>query len=208
MAFFKVSPSVFQSSILQQSRQLSNKTLRPKKFTSILSHVPPRPRSGWQIFLRQRLPAFKQANGKIPTAEATKTLGEEWKSLTDAQKKEYAGIFEREVKVHEDAVQKALLEATPREIHAENILRRKHNLTLLKDPKQPKRPLNGYMLYLDHLRTHGPSDFKSMPVAQQAHEGSSLYKKLDAHEKQKFENRAKKNQQAYVAAIEKYKAQI
>jgi hypothetical protein len=79
-----------------------------------------------------------------------------------------------------------LTEATPQQIHDENILRRKYNLTLLKDPKQPKRPLNSYMLYLDHLRVNGPANFKQLPVAEQAHEGSKKFKLLTPSEKEVY----------------------
>lgn len=77
-----------------------------------------------------------------------------------------------------------MTEATPQQIHDENVLRRKYNLTLLKDPKQPKRPLNSYMLYLDYLRLNGPANFKQLPVAEQAHEGSKKFKLLTPSEKE------------------------
>ncbi|KAI8330234.1 hypothetical protein BC941DRAFT_475797 [Chlamydoabsidia padenii] len=193
---------------LQQCRFVSTKILYPKQFKSVLSAVPPRPRSGWQIFLRDHLSEIKAKEGKASAPKATQLLSEQWQKFSDAEKQKYNSQYQREAKLHEDAVKKALTEATPQQIHDENILRRKYNLTLLKDPKQPKRPLNSYMLFLEHLRLNGSTEFKQLPVAQQAHEGSKKFKLLTAQEKESFDRKAKEQREAFIKANAAYKNKI
>ncbi|ORZ06476.1 hypothetical protein BCR42DRAFT_397778 [Absidia repens] len=204
----KISTTFSNPIVLQQCRFLSNKMLYPKKFKSILSVAPSRPRSGWQVYMRDHLSEFKSPDGKTRTATATQRLSEQWKGLNDSQKQSYIEKYQKEAKLHDDAVKKALTDATPQQIHDENILRRKYNMTLLKDPKQPKRPLNSYMIYLNHLRKTGSAEFKQLSASQQAHEGSKSFKLLSAHEKETYEQQAKKNHADFLVANDEYKSQI
>lgn len=53
----------------------------------VLSNVPTRPRSAWQIYLRENINKYKFPNGKIDMKKATIESGAIWKSMGEAQKK-------------------------------------------------------------------------------------------------------------------------
>ncbi|CAO3601348.1 unnamed protein product [Absidia cylindrospora] len=209
MLFGKLSPTFSNPIVLQQCRFVSNKMLYPKKFKSSNLVSCSFSATLWLASVYARSSSeFKSPDGKTHTATATQRLGEQWKGLNDSQKQDYNEKYQKEAKLHDDAVKKALEDATPQQIHDENILRRKYNMTLLKDPKQPKRPLNSFMMYLIHLRKTGSAEFKQLSASQQAHEGSKSFKLLSAQEKETYEQQAKKNHSDFVMANDKYKSQI
>ncbi|CAO3643804.1 unnamed protein product [Mucor fragilis] len=131
----------FGSLTIQSRSFVSARALHPKKFTSILQDVPVRPRSGWQLFMNENLRNFKDHdnNGKIDLKKAMHESSVSWKAMSDAQKQAYKEKFEAAAKLHDDSTAKALLNATPKQIKEENGLRRKYNMPLLRDPRQPKR---------------------------------------------------------------------
>lgn len=88
----------------------------------------------------------------------------------------------QESKAHYESLEKALNNATPAQFHQENLLRKKYNLTLLKDPRQPKRPKNGFMLYLDHLRATNDPVVTNNEVKVQVVEAAKKYKALSPSE--------------------------
>ncbi|KAI8369308.1 uncharacterized protein BYT42DRAFT_583861 [Radiomyces spectabilis] len=184
------------------------KQLRPTKFTSILADVPVRPRSAWQLYLAENMSHFKNGSGKIEAQEATRQLGPKWKSLPDHEKKIYEEKYKKAVQDHEMALKKALDNATPQQFYDENLLRRKYKLPLLKDPKSPKRPKNGYLFYMEHLRQNGPEDFKQALPMEQSTSGSKMYRSLTTAEKKPFDDMAKKAWEEYAREAEKYHAQI
>lgn len=75
----------------------------------------------------------------------------------------------------------AINSATPEVFRTENALRKKYNLPLLKDPKHPKRPLNSFLFYLEHLRATNDPAVSGDPRSQVV-EAASKYKQLPEHE--------------------------
>lgn len=71
---------------------------------------------------------------------------------------------------------------TPQQFKTENELRKKYNLELVKDPRQPKRPKNNFLFYLDHLRSTKDPIMVTMDVKKQLTEAAKKYKSLDASE--------------------------
>lgn len=68
--------------------------------------------------------------------------------------------------------------ATPLQFFEENKLRKKYNLPLLKDPKQPKRPKNGFLFYLEHLRSTRDPLITNNDVKTQVVEAARQFKAL------------------------------
>lgn len=77
----------------------------------------------------------------------------------------------------------ALKNATPQQFLEENRLRKKYNLDLIKDPSQPKRPMNSFMYFLQHLRETNNPVMKEGSVREQASNASNLFKSLNEAEK-------------------------
>lgn len=92
-------------------------------------------------------------------------------------------IYEQEVEAHNIKKNEALKNATPQQFFEENRLRRKYKLNLIKDPSQPKRPMNSFMYFLKHLRETKDPVMKRGDVKEQATSASDLYKALSEAEK-------------------------
>ena len=108
-------------------------------------------------------------------------------------------------------------------IKDENVKNRK-----IKDPNAPKRPKNGFMLFMDDVRkikdnkkpgTHFPSnridDIKKLinnnkdkPITELSKSCGIFWKDAKDDEKIKYENTFKKSQDKYKKDIEKYKKEI
>jgi hypothetical protein len=72
----------------------------------------------------------------------------------------------------------ALNNATPKQFAEENALRKKYKLTLLKDPRQPKRPKNNFLFYLEDMRAKNDPIFKDPKVSNQVINAAKKYKEL------------------------------
>ncbi|KAG2196153.1 hypothetical protein INT47_006499 [Mucor saturninus] len=165
------------------TRSLSTRSLHPKKFVSILENVPIKPRNPWQIYLRENINNYKNENGKVELKVATRLMGDKWKALDETEKARCKKIYEQEVEAHNIKKNEALKNATPQQFFEENRLRRKYKLNLIKDPSQPKRPMNSFMYFLQHLRETKDPVMKRGDVKEQATSASDLYKALSEAEK-------------------------
>ncbi|KAI9311468.1 hypothetical protein BX666DRAFT_929608 [Dichotomocladium elegans] len=196
-------------SVLQPYRTfVSAKQLKPTKFDSILAHVPPKPLSGWQIYLRENIQKYKDNNGKVNIINANKDLSAKWKTLSASEKERYNNIYKKEAAAHDAAYEKALAEATPQQIYNENQLRKKYKLKELKDPKAPKRPaLGAYMYFLTHLR-NTDTKFASLPLMEQSSEASKRFKALDDIKKKEYVDKANAAKSKYKLEKQAYDAQI
>ncbi|KAI9489398.1 hypothetical protein BDB00DRAFT_843243 [Zychaea mexicana] len=192
---------------LQQRAYVSVKFMRPKKFNSILEHVPPRPRSGWQIYIREHMKDYSPESGKINVAQATKELSTKWRVMSETDKQKYVDMYKKETAAHFEAYEKAMQTATPQQIYHENLLRKKFKLKVLPDPHAPKRPpMNGYMYYLKERR-NDPS-FMKMPLMEQAGQASKEYKVLSDNDKKGYVDTAKKALDKYHAEKKDYLARM
>lgn len=80
-------------------------------------------------------------------------------------------------------MEQALKNATPKQFKEENGLRKKYGLTLLKDPRAPKRPKNNFMYYLDHLRETNDPLIAGNDVTVQVSAAAKKFKTLSPTEK-------------------------
>ncbi|KAI9478267.1 MAG: hypothetical protein EXX96DRAFT_570221 [Benjaminiella poitrasii] len=183
---------------IQTRNYVSAHALHPKKFTSILENVPIKPRNSWQIFFRENIQNNKGANGKIDVKLATKALSAQWKALDENQKQAYQHKFDQESKAHLDAYNDAINNATSDQIRKENELRKKYKLPLLKDPRQPKRPKNAFLFYIEHLRAINDPAIAGKDITEQVSEAAKKYKQLSPSEAKIYKDKS-------VAATEQYR---
>ncbi|KAF1803058.1 hypothetical protein V8B55DRAFT_1383337 [Mucor lusitanicus] len=196
----------FGALAIQSRSYVSGRALHPKQFTSILQDVPTRPRSGWQLYMNENLGSFKDPskNNKIDLKTAMQELSAKWKAMPEDRKQVYRERFEAAAKLHDDSRAEALLHATSKQIKQENGLRRKYNLPLLRDPRQPKRGKNSFLLYLDHLRTSDSSFAKRPHNKDMIVEAGQKYRALSEAEKQVYRDQAKVIQEKYNQQMHKY----
>ncbi|GAN03463.1 hypothetical protein MAM1_0041c02916 [Mucor ambiguus] len=196
----------FGALTIQSRSFVSARALHPKQFTSILQDVPIKPRSGWQVYMNENLRNFKDPNNnnKIDLKTAMHELSASWKAMSEAQKKVYKERFEAAVKLHDDSKAKALLNATSKQIKEENGLRRKYNLPPLRDPRQPKRGRNSFLLYLDHLKATDDSFIHKAHGKDMVVEAGKKYRALSEAEKNVYRDQAKVIQDKYNQEMQKY----
>ncbi len=172
-----------------------------------MDKVPPRPRNPWQIYVRENMNNYKNSSGKTDLKLATKELSAKWKALSEAEKKvklkwyrkhllvfginlslfflkkkPFEATYKKESEEHLAKMDEALKKATPQQFAKENALRKKYNLAILKDPKQPKRPLNAFFFYIEHLRNNKDSAFVAASPREQVSLAAKRFKKLSASE--------------------------
>ncbi|CAO3658028.1 unnamed protein product [Rhizopus stolonifer] len=196
------------SALAIQTRSISNaRNLNPVKFTSILSQVPLRPRSAWQLFIRENIKSVyvnKEGSGKEGLGQAASELSARWKALSDKEKEKFYVLYRNEKEAHIKAYEKAMNSATSKQFYEENLLRKKYKMPLLRDPKKPKRPMNGFMYY--YLETRNSLD--KVTVAEQSKIVSNAYKELSEAEKQVYKNKAIEASQDFQAQMEAYNKTI
>lgn len=73
----------------------------------------------------------------------------------------------------------------------------------LKDKNAPKRPLTGFLLYGNYLRSHD-DQIKSLPVTQQASSIAELWRNLDTETKEKYNKESEKLKEQYKKDMEAY----
>ncbi|KAG0838105.1 hypothetical protein G6F18_004646 [Rhizopus arrhizus] len=173
--------------------------MHPTKFVSILQNVPMKPRSAWQVYIREHLKGTKTTQEGL--TKSSTELSAKWKALSEHEKQKYYTIYESEKDAYEKAFAVAVNNASPKQFYQENLLRKKYKLPLLVDPKKPKRPLNAYLSYYQVLRDSKHASMEGQPVAEQAKIVGRLYKELPESEKKIYKDKA--NQ-----AMEQYKKQV
>lgn len=116
----------------------------------------------------------------------------------------YKEKFEAAAKLHDEGTAKALLNATSKQIKEENGLRRKYNMPLLRDPRQPKRCKNSFLLFLDHLKATDDDFINKVYGRNMLTEAGKRYRALSEAEKNAYRDQAKGIQDEYNKEMRKY----
>ncbi|KAA1064143.1 exp1-like protein [Puccinia graminis f. sp. tritici] len=160
-------PSSKQSSTPKAKNKPATKT-RPQKL------VPPkRAMNVMQLVTQDVMAELKQQNGKLTKEDAKQCFtiaAEKYRSLSDADKKNYLAELDRRREIYEIEMRDFLDSLTPNDYINQNeyIRRRKaqgrstgrKGIPKL-DPNAPKRPLNGFMIFCGELRAN-PSKFPDL----------------------------------------------
>jgi len=147
--------------------------------------------SAWQIFLRDNLKEDKKDNNKLSITTLTKEYGQKWRSLSEHEKQTYVDKYQNELKAHKEGMEAALSSASPKQISDENALRKKYKLETIQDPKMPKKPMNSFMVYCQHLRAINDPTYSIADVTLRMKEVGKKYRELTPDELQVFIDRAK-----------------
>ncbi|KAI9016483.1 hypothetical protein CLU79DRAFT_762767 [Phycomyces nitens] len=185
---------------------LSGKNLHPTKFTSMFSRVPPRPSSGWQVFLTDNLREKKFPAERV--ADITKGLGNTWRNMSDAEKNVYTEKFLKAAKIHDDMYNEILRNASPQAIYEENLLRKKYDLKPIKDPKKPAKPWNSFILFFHNFRKEHPEQLAGMSLIDQSLKATKVFMALPSAEKEKYQKAVEEANAEYRKKMDEYNAQI
>lgn len=86
------------------------------------------------------------------------------------------------MEAHRAKMEEVLSKTTPKQFKEENMLREKYNLDLVKDPKEPKRPLNRFLFYIRHLREIDDPSVRGLAPKDQASIAAKKFKTLTEEE--------------------------
>ncbi|OBZ90996.1 Transcription factor A, mitochondrial [Choanephora cucurbitarum] len=193
---------------IQTRSYIPARSLHPKKFVSILSDVPTKPTSAWQFYLTENINNFKGSNGKVDLKVATQQLSQQWKSMSEHEKKPFVNRYESDLKAHYEALNKVMTNTTSKQFVEENKLRKKYNLPQLRDPKRPKRPKGAFLLFVEELRTKKDPIVSSGPITEQMVKASEKFKNLSSGERDIINQKAAAELAEYKAAMQQYLNQL
>jgi hypothetical protein len=77
---------------------------RKEELDSRIFDMPKRPRSGYTLYLAERLPILKEKNPSKVVTEFFKIIGTEWKGMKKATKEKYNLVYEKEAEAYKEKV--------------------------------------------------------------------------------------------------------
>jgi len=152
---------------------------------------------------------FKKKNPELAFGALSKKMGEEWKKLDEAGKKEYEDLsnqdkerFRNEMKTFKPPPQSSSSEGSSEDEPP----KKKRKAKKKKDPNAPKRALNAFMYFSKDIR---PQVVKDNPDLQKkVHDVSRMigekWKKMSEEEKKPYVAKAEADKQRYAKEMEIY----
>lgn len=116
--------------------------------------------SAWQLYFTDWI-SNHQANSdrKLNVAQAAKEAGQEYATLTEAEKEPYKKRSQVLKEARERELDAYMRTLTPDDIKRENLFRTaqrkagKSRKSNIKDPNAPKKPLSAYFMFLQRIRS-------------------------------------------------------
>ena len=167
--------------------------MKPKKVKKVKDpKAPKRGLSAWIIFTTEQRPKFKSENPEKSTTELTTLMSQEWRNMTDEDKKKYVDLAivdkERYMKEKEE------YESNNESSDSENEKPKKAKKE--KDPEAPKKNQNSWMHFCKVTRAKHP-DVKHTVAALKV-----MWADLD--DKSEYEGMAKADKERYVKEKKEY----
>jgi len=153
--------------------------------------APKRGLSAWIIFTNEQRPKFKADNPDKSTTELTTLMSQEWRNMTDGDKKKYVDLSEVDK-------QRYMKEKEEYESNSENDSSESENEKpkKAKDPEAPKKNVNSWMHFCKETRAKH-QDVKHTIAALKV-----MWADLD--DKSEYEEMAKMDKERYVKEKKEY----
>ena len=164
--------------------------IKPKKIKD--PKAPKRALSAWIIYTNEQRPKFKANNPDKSTTELTTLMSQEWRNMTDTDKKKYEDLAavdkERYMKEKEEFESNSDNDSS----ESENEKPKKKE----KDPDAPKKNVNSYMHFSRVIRAKHP-DVKHTAAALKV-----MWADLD--DKSEYQEMAKADKERYLKEKKEY----
>ncbi|KIY49486.1 hypothetical protein FISHEDRAFT_25668, partial [Fistulina hepatica ATCC 64428] len=142
----------------EEARSSSDKAIDAPPQKSEL-HPPKLAPSAWQLYFTDWIQRQQATSTrKLNVAQAAKEAGQEYASLSAAEKEPYKRRSEAAKLAREKEYAAYMKTLTPEDIKRENAFRAaqrkagKSRKSNIKDPNAPKKPLSAYFMFLQHIR--------------------------------------------------------
>ena len=167
--------------------------IKPKKNKKIKDpKAPKRALSAWIIYTNEQRPKFKADNPEKSTTELTTLMSQEWRNMTDTDKKKYEDLAAvdkvRYMKEKEEFESNSDNDSS----ESENEKPKKKE----KDPDAPKKNVNSYMHFSRVIRAKHP-DVKHTAAALKV-----MWADLD--DKSEYQEMAKADKERYLKEKKEY----
>ncbi|XP_004858361.1 transcription factor A, mitochondrial [Heterocephalus glaber] len=184
----------------------------PKWFSSTLNGYPKKPVNSYIRFTREKMNILRAQYPELKVTELAKRLGEQWKELSDAEKKMYEDAYKEEWKAYREEVNRIHEVLTPAErkslvesraqrfFKGERVIKKKELLMLGK----PKRARTAYNIFLsEYLPTCEGATIQAK--WKSAHEN---WKNLSSSQKLVYEHLAKDDKIRYANEIRSWEERM
>ena len=163
--------------------------MKPKKNKKVKDpNAPKRGLSAWIIFTNEQRPIFKENNPESSTTELTTLMSQEWKNMTDEDKKKYTDL----AVVDKQRYMKEMEEYDTSDSENEKPIKAKKE----KDTNAPKKNQNSWMHFCKVTRAKHP-DVKHTVAALKV-----MWADLD--DKSEYEIMAKLDKERYLKEKKEY----
>jgi len=167
--------------------------MKPKKNKKMKNpKAPKRALSAWIIYTNEQRPKFKADNPEKSTTELTTLMSQEWRNMTDSDKKKYEdlAVVDKERYMKEKDEFKSNSDNDSSESENEKPKKKE------KDPDAPKKNVNSYMHFSRVIRAKHP-DVKHTAAALKV-----MWADLD--DKSEYQEMAKADKDRYLKEKKEY----
>jgi len=141
-------------------------------------NAPKRPQSSYFLFMNDRRPALQKEKPELKFGDLTKALTEDWKALSEKDRKKYEDMATKDKARYEKEMEDAGLKKEKKE-------------------DGPKKPQSSFFLYSADMREKYKKSEPDLKFGDVAKKIAEDWKKVDAKTKEKYEKKAKEDRERY-----------
>merc|ERR1719187_1656838 len=138
--------------------------------------------------------------------EITKKLGKMWKKVPDSERAGFVAKADKQRAKY--AIAMARYKKTSNYAKHQEVIKewklKQAKKKFKKDPNAPKRPLSGYMLFVNAVRPQVVKENPEFSVTEVLSAIGKMWADVGASDKEKYNNKAAKLKKAYEKELEKY----
>ena len=141
-------------------------------------NAPKRPQSSYFLFMNDRRPALQKEKPELKFGDLTKQLTEDWKALSEKDRKKYDDMAAKDKERYEKEMEDAGLKKEKKE-------------------DGPKKPQSSFFLYSADMRDKYKKSDPDLKFGEVAKKIAEDWKKADQKTKEKYEKKAKEDRERY-----------
>jgi hypothetical protein len=150
------------------------------------------------------------ANNKFDITKLAATVGQQWRSMSESDKKTLQDQADQANQQYERDLEKWRSSLTTEDIKRENAYiqaQRKKGKTgtaKLRDPTKPKQPRSAFLRFFLQYRLRD-TEVATLSLGEQSKRASTAWKQLSADEKAKYEEEAAAEREQYQKSLSEWK---
>jgi len=174
---------------------------------------PKRPTTAYAFYLKAKRPEFQEKNPGMKFIDLSKKISAQWKTLGDADKKDYTDLYEKDKKRYQDELKTFKPSSSESDDSSDDNKKKgkvkgKKKTKRERDPNQPKQATNAYMFFQKERRESIKKQYpelKTLPLM--AKKMGEIWKGFTEEDKRPFVEMATKDKKRYEVDMALYKKQ-